>query len=344
MSQYLGPRTKTGTNGRESSLDYFTNLLGKKSYDRLGTFESVVLPQKRILTSDIRASIESFYGAKSKIATNFLSRIEQEKKIFRVFRENYFIISEQDSPPQSNLDDFLKAKKILNQTMRLMGSKAQNWKSGGVKSKPGFARPNGHFPSEGRIRLGPNQLSQSVNIEIRSNFQGRKQGGRRLDLKFWNSRKALFCFDGEYNLKWVCSEMALSLAQMKLPLLHENEIVCTSLLIKAFTKSASKQNLLAVKIEFNERFREIIESEWKNGSPSKYFKFKIDLRKNDGINVRVSEKTKTVNIRIKKIEKYPARFNYSQASHEFISPALSKEALNSKFWKIIRNLRKCYTK
>ena len=138
--------------------------------------------------------------------------------------------------------------------------------------------------------------------------------------------------------------MALSLAQMKLPLLHENETICTSLLIKAFTKSANKQNLLAVKIEFNERFREIIESEWKNGSPSKYFKFKIDLRKDDGINVKITKKMKTINIRIKKIEKYPARFNYSQASHEFISHALNKEALNLKFWKIINNLRKQFQK
>lgn len=305
------------------------------------TFDSVVLPQKRILSSDIRASIETFYGTKATTATNFLSRIEQEKKIFRVFRENYFIISEQDSPPLSNLDDFLKAKKILNQTMRLMGSKAQTWKSGDPKPKTAFARPGGQFSAQSQVRL-VSGLSQSVSVRARISQQTRKQGSRRLDLKFWNSRKALFCFDGESNLKWVCSEMALSLAQMKLPLLHENEIVCTSLLIKAFTKSASKQNLLAVKIEFNERFREIIESEWKNGSPSKYFKFKIDLRKNDGINVHVSEKVKTVNIRIKKIEKYPARFNYSQASHEFISPALSKEALNSKFWKIINNLRKRY--
>jgi hypothetical protein len=99
-----------------------------------------------------------------------------------------------------------------------------------------------------------------------------------------------------------------------------------------------------VKIEFNERFREIIESEWKNGSPSKYFKFKIDLRKEDHINVKMNERAKAVSIRIKKIEKYPARFNYSQASHEFISSALNKEALNSKFWKIVDNLMKQYQK
>ena len=163
-----------------------------------------------------------------------------------------------------------------------------------------------------------------------------------MDLKYWNSRKALFCFDGDCNLRWVCSEMALSIAKMKLPLLEEDETICSSLLIRAFTKSASKQNLLAVKIEFNERFREILESEWKNGSPSRYFRFKIDLKKDNSVFVKISDTMKPVCIRIKKIERFPARYNYSQASHEFISTALNKESLNSKFWKIINNLRKQY--
>lgn len=298
------------------------------------------MPAKRVLSSDIRAGGESFPGAKvrSGVATNFLSKIEQEKKIFRVLRDNFFVVGEQGHLPASNLGDFLKAKKILNQTMRLMGSKAQTWRAG-------ERGPKGRLNAfETDVAFAPGSRGLSVGSGPHANRQTRKGGGRRLDLKFWNSRKALFCFDGEFNLKWVCSEMALSLAQMKLPLLRENETVCTGLLIKAFTKSASKQNLLAVKIEFNERFREIIESEWKNGSPSKYFKFKIDLRKNDGINVKVGESAKTINIRIKKIEKYPARFNYSQASHEFLSPALNKDALNSKFWKIIHNLRRQFCK
>jgi hypothetical protein len=123
------------------------------------------LPQKRILTSDIRASIENFYAPpkfKSSNTTNFLNKIEQEKKIFKIFRENYYVISEQSNIPASNLEDFLKAKTILNQTMQMMGTKKHIWKPTDQSNKPILNRQPSPRPStkfQSNPSLGYNQTS-----------------------------------------------------------------------------------------------------------------------------------------------------------------------------------------
>ena len=131
--------------------------------------------------------------------------------------------------------------------------------------------------------------------------------------------------------------MALSLTKLTLPLRYEREEICQRMEIKAFTKSNNRQNLLVLKIKFNEHYTSIIENGWRDGSPSKYFRFKADLRENDSIKVKAVHQT--MNVRVTKMEKFPARYNFSQASHMYFSEFLNKDTLNNKFWKIINKLR-----
>jgi hypothetical protein len=170
IPSYLTSHASGSSNENQSSLHYFTNLLGKKSCNSLGTFQDSSLPQKRILTSDIRASIENFYAPNSNIkykntnATNFMNKIEQEKTIFKVFRENYYVISEQSNIPLSNLDDFLKAKKILNQTMQMMGTTKHIWKTTDQSTKPISNRVSNPYQGSSNMRYKSNDSNRMVRL------------------------------------------------------------------------------------------------------------------------------------------------------------------------------------
>lgn len=107
--------------------------------------------------------------------------------------------------------------------------------------------------------------------------------------------------------------------------------------VKAFTKSSSKPNLLAIKIKFNPRYRKLVEEAWKKGSPSEFFRSKIDLMKKNYIKFWNSELGKKVDQPIKNFEKSPARYNFSQANHQFATKIFKMEILN---YMIIEKLEK----
>lgn len=144
-NSYIKTNLIRESSNRQSSLHYFTNLLGKKSYNSMEAFDDYSLSQKHSFPSDLRDNMDNFYNPaqyKSSNPTCFLKKIEQEKPIFKSFRENYYIISEQSNIPASNLEDFLKAKAVLNQTMQMMGTKKHIWKSSEMATKHIHRQPN----------------------------------------------------------------------------------------------------------------------------------------------------------------------------------------------------------
>ena len=149
------------------------------------------------------------------------------------------------------------------------------------------------------------------------------------DRMFWNYKKAIFCWDKEQNIQIVCKEIANHLISLLGTIVSPQEPIVQDLKVKSFTKSLINPNLLAIKIIINSRYRELVREAWKKGSPSEFFKFKIDLLKQNSLRFWDSSVRKCVDLPIKNIQKMPARYNYSQAHNPLNSRFLNKFNINS---------------
>lgn len=162
---------------------------------------------------------------------------------------------------------------------------------------------------------------------------------RRQDLRYWTLKKAIFCWDGNTNLEIVYKEFVKNLSRLLGDLVSPKEPVVQDLSIKAFTKSSTRQNLLAVKMVLNPRYKSLIEQSWKNGSPSDFFKLKIDLIKKSAILHKPSEEDGPVEREIKNMKKFPARYNFSQATYNFTSDYVNKETINRGILAFLKKFR-----
>lgn len=149
------------------------------------------------------------------------------------------------------------------------------------------------------------------------------------DRKQWSTKKAIFCWDNNYNLQIVTSELVLYLSNLFGNIISPQEIIVQSIKIKAFTKSSTQPNLLAVKLEVSDRYKSLVEESWKEGSPSDYFKFKIDLLKKNSIRYWNHITQSNNDLPIKNLFKSPARYNFSQANHYYKSDILNKNRVNN---------------
>ena len=148
------------------------------------------------------------------------------------------------------------------------------------------------------------------------------------DRKQWSTKKAFFCWDNSKNLQTVVSDLVFHLSSLFGNLISPQELIIKNIRIKAFTKSITKPNLLAVKIDISSRYKTLVEESWKEGSPSEYFKFKIDLLKKNTIRFWDEGSQRDRSISIKNLFKSPARYNFSQANHYYKSDTLNKKNLN----------------
>lgn len=162
---------------------------------------------------------------------------------------------------------------------------------------------------------------------------------RRQDLRYWTLKKAIFCWDGNTNLEIVYKEFVKNLSRLLGDLVSPKEPVIQDLNIKAFTKSSTRQNLLAVKMVLNPRYKSLIEQSWKNGSPSDFFKLKIDLIKKSTILHKESEQDAPREREIKNMKKFPARYNFSQATYNFTSDYVNKDTINRGILAFLKKFR-----
>lgn len=182
-------------------------------------------------------------------------------------------------------------------------------------------------------------------VELREETPGqRRRAGRQRnagcfvvkDRKQWSTKKAVFCWDNNGNLAIVAAELVLHLANLFGNIISPQELVVQEVRIKAFTKSATQPNLLAVKLEVSERYRGLIEESWKEGSPSDYFKFKIDLLRRNAIRFWNDVTQSNSDLPVKNLHKSPARYNYSQANHFYKSEILNKVQLNMRIFQRLK--------
>ena len=164
---------------------------------------------------------------------------------------------------------------------------------------------------------------------------------KRQDLRYWTLKKAIFCWDGDFNLEIVYKEFVKHFGTLLGDLISPKEPVIEALKIKAFTKSTSRPNLLAVKVTVNPRYKSIIEQTWKNGSPSNFFKLKIDLIKNNSITFKSSAQNLAQNRGVKNMKKFPARYNFSQATYNFHSLSVNKETINEGILTYLKQIGLC---
>lgn len=111
-------------------------------------------------------------------------------------------------------------------------------------------------------------------------------------------------------------------------LLKPQSIIVTSLTMKAFTKSKNKPNLIAIKLTINSEYKKLVEQAWRCSSPSNYFKFKVDLLLNNSIKRIPDQKSSETSLAVKKLQRFPARYNFSQANHVFFHRFLNKDVIN----------------
>ena len=151
--------------------------------------------------------------------------------------------------------------------------------------------------------------------------------------QLWNSKKAVFCWSGEGNLKQIFDDIVDHIYCLFGSVIAPKESIFKSFKIKSFSPCNNKPKLLAINLKFNPRYKDIIESSWKYESPSDFFKFKIDLNKNPSIK-SWNHKTKSHDLLpIHKFKGNPGRYNFSQASYNYKSDILTCEKLNLKLKK-----------
>lgn len=156
------------------------------------------------------------------------------------------------------------------------------------------------------------------------------------DRKQWSTKKAIFCWDNKANLEIITSELVHHLSNLFGNIISPQELIVRSIKIKAFTKSTTQPNLLAVKLEVSERYKSLVEESWKEGSPSHYFKFKIDLLKQNYIRYWNEITNSDTDLSVKNLFKSPARYNYSQANHYYKSEILNKETVNLRMFRKLK--------
>lgn len=151
----------------------------------------------------------------------------------------------------------------------------------------------------------------------------------------WTVKKALFCWDGDYNLNTVCDELAKEIVNLLGNVIVPEICIFKEIKIRSFTKSKNSSNLLAFKIDVESRYKTLIEETWKNGSPSDVFKFKTDLLKNNSICIYPSVSEEKTEKEISKINQFPSRYNFSQASHSYSSDILTADNVNQKIIELL---------
>lgn len=144
----------------------------------------------------------------------------------------------------------------------------------------------------------------------------------------WNSYKPLFFWDGYSNLKIVSKEISTHIAKLFKGFRAPSEAIIKSIQIKAFTKKKRKPNLLILIMHVNPRYEELINKAWKYGSPSDYFKFKIDLKQAPKIKCWYRFLNERETREILTFKNCPGRFNFSQAFYDIKSKSLSCQKIN----------------
>jgi hypothetical protein len=146
--------------------------------------------------------------------------------------------------------------------------------------------------------------------------------------QLWNSKKPIFCWDGEINLEIISKHLVHFISKQFSNCLISDSDLVNDIKIRSFTKSDFRPNLLVFLIDFNPRYKHIIEQKWQCGSPSNYFKFKIDLMKNNSISLWNQFKEREDDLEIQLFNKSSSRYNFSQAIYKFTCRLLNAKNIN----------------
>lgn len=140
-------------------------------------------------------------------------------------------------------------------------------------------------------------------------------------------KKGLFFWDGEANLKIIKSEIIKNISSAIKTVYNDETEIIKDIKIKKFTKFVNEKNLLVMRLFLNEKFINEVENSWLSQSLCSFLKTKSDLLKNNLISY-CSNTNERSEFPVKKIIKFPTRFNYSQAIYHASIDILNKDDIN----------------
>ena len=178
---------------------------------------------------------------------------------------------------------------------------------------------------------GPAQNVPPASAPTDEHYTRTKKAGKAV----WTSCKGIFCWSGTTNLKLVADDFAKHICNSVRLFATVDEQVVAKLSARAFTKAKDRPNVLIFRVKLHPKYKDLVESGWGGGSPSEYFKFKIDLDKEHRIRLwnlftRAHEQ--------REVPKYGSsrnRYSVSQANYVYESEFLSSEYINAQIAKAV---------
>lgn len=281
--------------------------LGKKNFSKFKTFEFLDRQFQQ--------------NSSSKIETSPITKIPKQKL-------NKNLSKTQKVPLTVKLEkDHLQPKTPKNKKIGL--------RNASVSSKNHRKKKSNKILKNRKSNIRRRKFS-SPNLEEWTSEQNspqvlpKKQPLKTNPTRVWNSNKPIFCWDGDFNLQIVAEHLTLYISELFSTKLHSNAKVIREIFIKKFTMFKRKPNLVAFTLKFGPKFKFLVESAWENGSPSKYFKFKVDLAEKAQIFLWNEFEERDQERTIASFDKTPGRFNISQAKYVFELQKMSVESLNKK--------------
>lgn len=213
--------------------------------------------------------------------------------------------------------------------------KRRNRQKSHLQTSSGSSKDQAKSPlskTEGRRTKQRNLRHRTYPLGAASGLNSPRSGHQRAksQMKMWNSNKPIFCWDGDFNLDIVCEHFCLYVSELFGKKPHSNAKIIREMTVRQFTMFKKKPNLVAFKVKLGSKFKLMVESAWEKGSPSKYFKFKVDLAEEARICLWNRFEEIDEEREITSFEKTPGRYNISQAKYVLSCDNLSVENLNKK--------------
>lgn len=171
-----------------------------------------------------------------------------------------------------------------------------------------------------KIKKIPCKIKNSLPTESNKKPKKQKQS-------FWNLKKSIFFWDGHQNISLVVKELIYLISSNFGCMIKPSELIIKNIQSRCFTKFEDKPNLIVLKLTVDPRFVPLINNLWRKGSPSKRFKFKVDLQRNYFITRFDENLGRDIDQEVVGFKKYPSHFNFSQANY-----CLGNKELSRGFW------------
>ena len=159
---------------------------------------------------------------------------------------------------------------------------------------------------------------------------------KKVSKRTWTSSKGIFCWSGATNLKRVARDFAMCVSKSIGVLAAVGQPVVSRLSIKAFTKAKKRPNMLIVKVKFHPKYRDLIECDWARGSPSEFFRFKVDLVKDHRIRLWNQFAQADEHREVPYFGKSRNRYSSSQANYIYESEHLNADYVNAEIARALK--------